>query len=167
MKILSRVNQGRIRLERGVGTVVGGVVAGAAAGSVAGPVGTLVGTIVGGVAGAYAGKAVAERIDPTVETNYWQTEYRNRPYYNQRYGFESYEPAYRAGWESYTPDGEWEKVEPVAHKSWEESKWESEGGAPTMTWEEARQAAKDAYHRVHAQRQGDEVVKKAEGSQSA
>ena len=135
----------------GLGAALGGAAAGAAAGTVAGPLGTIAGTVIGGIAGAFAGKAVAESIDPTIESEYWRTEFRNRPYFRQDSSYETYEPAYRAGWESYTPDAHWETAEPVAKKKWEEN-WESEGGAPGMTWAEAKAAAQDAYHRVHAQR---------------
>lgn len=134
----------------GLGAALGGAAAGAAAGTVAGPLGTIAGTVIGGIAGAFAGKAVAESIDPTVESAYWRSEFRNRPYFREDAPYETYEPAYRAGWESYTPDARWEVAEPVAKKKWEEN-WESEGGAPSMTWEEAKAAARDAYHRVHAQ----------------
>lgn len=140
----------------GLGAAVGGAAAGAATGSVAGPLGTIAGTIVGGIAGAVAGKAIAETIDPTVESSYWLEEYRNRPYFDKTYEYKDYEPAYRAGWESYAADSEWASVEPRAKKRWEEN-WESEGGAPSMTWEQAQQAARDAYYRVHAQRRPSQV----------
>lgn len=136
----------------GLGAAAGGAAAGAAIGSVAGPVGTILGTVAGGIAGAYAGKAIAESIDPTIESTYWKSEYRNRPYYREGATFETYEPAYRAGWESYHPEADWTVVEPKVKKKWEEGNWESEGGAPRMSWEKARQAAQDAYYRVHAQR---------------
>lgn len=135
----------------GVGAAMGGAAAGAAVGTVAGPLGTIVGTIVGCVAGAYAGKAVAEAIDPTVESEYWMSQYQNRPYFKPSVEYEEYESAYRAGWESYSADAKWESVEPKAKKKWEEN-WESEGGAPSMTWEEAKLASRDAYDRIHAQR---------------
>jgi phage tail tape-measure protein len=130
----------------GIGAAVGGAAAGAAAGSVGGPVGTVLGTIVGGVAGAYAGKALAENIDPTAEDEYWRNEYRQRPYYSENYSYEDFAPAYRAGWEVYDPQTAttWQEREAIARQ-----RWEGEGGAPTMTWEEARLASKDAYERVH------------------
>lgn len=130
----------------GLGAAIGGATAGATAGTIAGPIGTVVGTIVGGIAGAYAGKAVAENIDPTVETNYWRNTYAKQPYYSARYQYEDYEPAYRAGWESYDPTvrSDWKDREAIA-----KDRWESEGGAPEMTWEEARLAAEDAYGRVN------------------
>ena len=64
----------------GVGGVAGGAAAGALAGTMFGPIGTLIGAAAGVVVGAAAGKGVAERIDPTGETEYWRDEYKNRPY---------------------------------------------------------------------------------------
>jgi hypothetical protein len=132
----------------GVGTVLGGVAAGAIAGSVAGPIGTIVGTIVGGVAGGLGGKAVGESLDPSVETDFWKAEYTKRPYYDNRFGFDSYRPAYQAGWESTTSGQDWIASEPLAKKKFEEASWENEGGAPKLTWKEAKEAAKDAYDRA-------------------
>ena len=130
----------------GVGAALGGAAAGAAIGSVTGPVGTVLGTVVGGIAGGLTGKAFAESIDPTVEANYWREAYQERPYYSKNYSFEDYEPAYRAGWEAYDPDASvaWSERERIARQ-----RWEGEGGAPTMTWEEAKLASEDAYNRVH------------------
>ena len=94
----------------------------------------------------FTGKAVAENIDPTIETAYWRDAYAEQPYYSENYQYEDYEPAYRAGWESYDPTvrSDWKDRESIAKE-----RWESEGGAPTMTWEEARLAAEDAYGRVN------------------
>ena len=77
----------------GLGAALGGALAGAVSGTLAGPIGTVVGTIAGGVAGAYAGKAIAENVDPTVETAYWRDAYEDRPYYSDDYSYEDYEPA--------------------------------------------------------------------------
>jgi hypothetical protein len=141
-----------------VGAAIGGAATGALAGTVAGPLGTIAGTIIGGLAGALAGKEVAEAVDPTVESEYWMSQYQNRPYVAALAEYKQYEPAYRAGWESYSPDSKWEAIEPKAKRKWEEN-WESEGGAPSMTWEEAKQASQDAYDRIHAQRTAKEISK--------
>ena len=127
----------------GVGAALGGAATGAAAGAIAGPIGAAAGAVIGGVAGGLAGKAVAEHIDPTVESAYWRDEHRNRPYYNDAYTYDDYAPAYQVGWESYDPaaDADWAAREQVARQ-----RWEKEGG--TMTWEDARLAAEDAYTRV-------------------
>jgi phage tail tape-measure protein len=133
----------------GVGAALGGALTGAAAGLAAGPVGTVVGTVVGGIAGGLAGKAIAEDVDPTVETAYWKEEYTNRPYYSKDYSFEDYEPAYRSGWESYDSEAKasWTEREKIARE-----RWENEGGHPRMTWEEAKRASEDAYVRLHSRR---------------
>ncbi len=140
-------------LGTGVGAALGGATTGAVVGAVAGPIGAVAGTIVGGIAGALAGKAIAEEVNPTVEVEYWRSEYINRPYYNEDYPFESYERAYRAGWETPLEHESWEAAEAAARQRYEElAAWENEGGAVQMTWEEARQAARDAYERVRARR---------------
>ncbi len=133
----------------GTGAVVGGATVGAAAGSLAGPIGTVAGAIVGGVAGAYAGKAIAENINPTVESDYWRKSYKTRPYYTDEYSYDDYEPAYRLGWESYDDeDGNWESREADLKKKWDGDTWDNEGGATGISWEMARLAAKDAYERL-------------------
>jgi hypothetical protein len=131
---------------------MGAAVAGAIAGTVAGPVGTVVGTVVGGIAGAVSGRAVGESLNPTVETEFWRSEYRRRPYYQEQFPFESYHPAYRAGWESAIDTEDWMAGEKLAKSKYDEDKWETEGGAPKLSWEEAKQAARDAYDRAHSQR---------------
>jgi hypothetical protein len=135
----------------GLGAALGGAATGAVAGLAGGLVGTVVGTIVGGIAGGLAGKAVAEDLDPTVESAYWRDEHAKRPYFKKQYKYEDYEPAYRAGWEAYDYEApaNWSDRERFARE-----KWENEGGQPSMTWEEARQAAEDAYTRVHHRRSG-------------
>lgn len=142
----------------GTGAALGGVVAGAAAGMAAGPVGTVAGAIIGGVAGAYAGKAVAEGIDPTVETAHWREAYPSRPYYDGDLPFESVEPTYRFGWESYDPEASFEDRETELERRWKEQTARDE---PALEWQRARLAAKDAHDRVveHVRNQSREVRK--------
>lgn len=130
----------------GLGAALGGALAGAAAGTIAGPIGTVAGTVAGGIAGAYAGKAVAENIDPTAEGKYWRDAYAEQPYYSDNYSYADDEPAYRSGWESFdsASPSDWKEREAVAKK-----RWESEGGATTMAWDQARLAAEDAYGRIN------------------
>src|SRR4030095_13005748 len=57
----------------GEGTgAVAGAVTGAAVGSVAGPAGTVVGSVVGGALGAKAGDNIAEAVNPTEYSSYFQ-----------------------------------------------------------------------------------------------
>jgi hypothetical protein len=140
----------------GAGTAVGGAAAGAALGAVAstaavgatlgsaaGPIGTVIGVVAGGVAGAFAGKAVAEKISPTEEDNYWRGNYQARPYVKKGAAYEDYQPAYRYGWESRVQhDGRnFDDVEPQLRTGWGDTKSQLE-------WDHARHAVRDAWERI-------------------
>lgn len=78
---------------------------------------------------------------------YWEEEHRNRPYYNETHPYDHYRPAYQSGWEAYDAEAneDWADRGTIARQ-----RWENEGGAQYMTWEEAQPAAMDAYNRVHS-----------------
>ena len=123
----------------------GGALAGAALGSLAGPIGTLIGGAIGTVAGAAAGKGVAERMDPTVEYDYWRTEYAARPYYDRNYTYDDYAPAYAYGNDVRSRYGgrNWDSsLESDIKQGWEAAKANSR-----LTWEQAKQAVRDAFDR--------------------
>lgn len=123
----------------------GGALAGAAVGSVAGPIGTLVGGAIGTVAGAAVGKGVAERMDPTVEDDYWRTEYAARPYYDRAYTYEDYAPAYAYGTEMRSTHANrvWDDtLEADMRQGWEAAKAKSRLG-----WDKAKAAVRDAFDR--------------------
>ena len=128
----------------GVGAAAGGAT-GAAVGAVGGPVGAVVGAAVGAVAGGLAGKAVAEQVDPTVETVYWRENYLKRPYVETGVLYPDYEPAYRYGWESYAsyPGRDFESVEADLEREWPKRR-----GSSTLDWTRARMAVRDAWNRV-------------------
>ena len=135
----------------GVGAIVGGAAVGATTGTILGPAGTLIGTVVGAVVGGLAGKAINEAIDPTLEIAYWRGAYRTRHYFNPERPFEVYEFAYRLGVEHFdrTKGHSFAEAEPAMKRKWEDlSVWDDEGGAPPMTWEEAKEAARDSYERL-------------------
>lgn len=124
----------------------GGAVAGAAVGALFGPIGMLVGGGIGAIAGAAAGKGVAERIDPTGETEYWKSTYSTRPYYNSGYDYDTdYAPAYAYGTEARTT---------YAGRKWDDSLendlrtgWEKAKGKSRMAWEDAKASIRDAWDR--------------------
>ncbi len=158
----------------GVGAALGGAAVGAVAGGLGGPIGTAAGAIVGGVAGGLVGKAAAENVNPTMvdpvlESEYWLENYRSRPYYLEPLEYDAYEPAYRLGWSSYRDDIAWADQEPLLRRNWEEQRWENEGGQPKLSWNEAKQAAEDAYRRVAEQRgrgeQMDDFARSPSGGQ--
>ena len=114
-------------------------------GSAGGPVGTAVGTVLGGVAGGLAGKGVAEAINPKFEVEYWRETYATRNYVREGEDYETFAPAYRYGWESYSlyPRKRFDEVEPELRRGWERSEWHA-----GLAWERAREAARDAWQRV-------------------
>ncbi|RYD63293.1 MAG: hypothetical protein EOP84_33785, partial [Verrucomicrobiaceae bacterium] len=109
---------------------LGGAMTGAAVGSVAGPVGTVAGAIAGGAFGAVAGAAYSLGVDPEVETSYWHDHYQNEPYYRNEYAFEDYGPAYRLGWQLYSPHVSFETAEETMSEEWAKDR-----GASRLEWE--------------------------------
>lgn len=129
----------------GVGAAVGGAAAGAAIGTVAGPVGTAVGAAAGAVIGGLAGKGIAEAIDPTAESAYWEANYASRPYVNAGTAYAEYEPAYRYGWESRAryADRRWDEVSAELAADWPQR-----AGSSGLSWDRAGPAVRDAWHRL-------------------
>lgn len=130
----------------------GGAAAGAAIGAaVAGPPGALVGGTVGAVAGGLAGKGAAEAVNPSVEDAYWRENYRTQPYTTGE-TYERWKPAYQHGWESYGR---------YSGKSFDEAEqgiqgdWDKRNKDASLTWEKARSATRDAWHRVERAIPGD------------
>jgi hypothetical protein len=133
----------------GVGAA-GAAAAGAAVGAVVGgPVGAVVGGAVGAMAGGAAGHAAGEAIDPTLESEYWKKNFRDRPYYQGDRTFDDYEPAYRYGWESATQSDytgrRFDEVESDLERGWDKTK-----GTSRHAWQEVREATRDAWDRVRS-----------------
>ncbi len=128
----------------GLGAVAGGIATGAAVGTVAGPVGTAIGAAVGAVVGGLAGKGIAEQIDPTREDAYWQENFKSRPYASGG-SYLDYGPAYAYGVTSYSryPGRKFDDVESDLSRDWNSAK-----GSSSLTWDRAKLATRDAYHRV-------------------
>ena len=128
-----------------VGGVAGGALAGAAAGGLTGPVGAAIGAAVGAVAGALGGKAIADRVNPKVEGDYWSKNYASRPYVRSGASYKDYDPAYRMGYERY-PDYHgrtFDDVEPEFRRD-----WDSRRGTSSLAWEDAKHATRDAFERA-------------------
>src|ERR1700683_3356759 len=104
----------------GAAGVGGAIAAGATMGSVGGPVGTAVGAVVGAVAGGLIGKGIAESVNPSVEHEYWESNYASRPYTNPGSTYDEYGPAYQYGWESRArhSDGSFDDVEESLGNDW-------------------------------------------------
>jgi hypothetical protein len=127
------------------GGVAGGALAGAAVGGLTGPAGAAIGAAVGAVAGALGGKAIADRINPAAEDNYWNKTYSSRSYVKSGANYNDYAPAYRLGYERY-PDyhgRSFDDVEPEFRRHWDTSR-----GTSRLAWEDAKHATRDAFERA-------------------
>ena len=64
--------------------------------------------------GRLAGKGIAEAINPRFEDEYWRETYASRNYVREGEDYETFAPAYRYGWESYSlyPRKGFDEVEP-------------------------------------------------------
>jgi hypothetical protein len=133
-------------IETGVGAALGGAGAGLAVGAFGGPVGAVIGAAVGGaVAGGLAGKGVGELIDPTTEDVWLREYFGSRREHSKSVTHEDYRDAYRYGLAASDryPDRRFEDVEPDLRSGWHHAR-----GTSTMSWEDARGAAKDAFDRT-------------------
>jgi curved DNA-binding protein CbpA len=87
-----------------------------------------------------------ERMAWEDEDKYWRTNYRERPYASSAgndYNF--YQPGYRYGYESahQFKGKEWDDVESDLSKNW--STYQHRGDS---TWEQIKDAVRDAWNRV-------------------
>lgn len=131
----------------GLGAAVGGAAAGAALGTIAGPVGSVAGAVVGGVLGGLGGKALAEKIDPTVEAedDYWRDHYLFETYVEPEHGYEDYRLAYRLGYETriHYPHLTLEQALEAL-----ESEYERRNPDAKLAWAKARYATRAAWYRA-------------------
>jgi len=130
----------------GIGAA-GGAAAGAAVGSVVGPVGMLIGGAIGAVVGGAAGHDAAEDIDPTIEVEYWRSNYSTRPYADPQYQFDTdFRPAFVFGVDSRNR---------YSGRQWDDaladhlrSEWDLRRGPSSLNWNQAQSAVRDAWDRT-------------------
>lgn len=86
------------------------------------------------------------------EDSYWRANYAGRPYVTQGEPYETYRPAYELGWRERVRrwDARWEEVEDDLERQWDEFVT----GAK-LKWYEAKDAVRDAWHRVERSLPGD------------
>lgn len=117
-----------------------GAAIGAAGGAIAGPVGAAAGAAVGAILGGLAGKQLAETF--AAEDVYFRQHFESRKIAAPARNYDDYQPAYRYGWEaSQRFEGAFfEEIEPELQRGWTTAK-------PSLPWEEARLAAREAWDR--------------------
>ena len=84
--------------------------------------------------------APREVVDPSAEDQHWAAHYK------------TYRTAYRYGWEASQryPGQSFDAVEPELKRMWDKYRH-----ASSQTWEEAKAATRDAWHRVERAVPGD------------
>lgn len=158
----------------GVGAAGGGATGAAIGTAVAGPIGTAIGAVIGAVAGGLAGKGAAEAVDPTGEDAYWREQHTTQPFAKKDHTYDDYAPAYRTGYEGFSKYGasagstRFEDAEPKLREHYETLHSTGAGAGSSalaggstagvgtgsaasrakLGWEEAKHAAKAAWHRV-------------------
>ncbi|TLD72711.1 hypothetical protein FEM03_01145 [Phragmitibacter flavus] len=141
-----------------VGTSIGalsGGITGAALGAVGGPIAAMIGAVAGLVAGGLLGKNVAEPAHlqshgipssstPASEASYWAYHCHDEPYFDDRFTYADYAPAYRLGYET-------KELQSVSRFENQEANlrylWESSKGKSPLSWEQAQPAIKAAWDR--------------------
>lgn len=132
----------------GIGAAGAGAVGATVGGVVGGPVGAVVGSVVGAAVGGLMGKGAAEKVNPTVENDYWRENYQSRSYVQKNEPYETYQPAYQAGYEGYTRHGSsgkpYDEIEPDLRQDYEVH----HAGGSGLSWDQAKHAVRDAWERV-------------------
>lgn len=81
------------------------------------------------------------------EDEYWRQHYASQPYYESGLPYESYQPAYRVGYEGYNryrnDRRTFDEVEPELRRD-----YESNYGTSGLAWEKAKYAVRDAWNRA-------------------
>jgi hypothetical protein len=83
--------------------------------------------------------------DTNAEETYWRQNYTTRPYVTEGTSFTEYKPAYRYGADAHTryPGRSFDEAESELGNDWDRFK-----GTSSLTWDQAKHAARDAWQRV-------------------
>ncbi len=107
----------------------------------------------GAAAGAIMGRSAAEPTNATLEHQFWRNEFGKRPYVTQGSLYDQYAPAFQYGWESqaaFAPKGRtFDEAEPELRRD-----WGTRCGKSKLSWENAKEATRDAWSRVEKQSAG-------------
>jgi hypothetical protein len=85
-------------------------------------------------------------------TTHWQKAFKDEPYYNERYEWDDFDPAYRYAYKSYeeNPDARFEDIETRLEAGWDIAK-----GKSKLAWADAKQAIRSAWNSVERVLPGD------------
>ena len=85
-------------------------------------------------------------------TTHWQERFQKEPYYNSRYSWDDYDPAYRYAHKTYeeNPNATFEDLETRLEAGWDIAK-----GKSKLAWADAKQAVRSAWNSVERVLPGD------------
>ena len=107
----------------------------------------MVGAVAGAIVGAAGGAAAGHMINPEAEDAYWREQHSKQPYAQTGRSFEEYQPAYRTGYQGYDKYGGTQQSFEGAEAQLRE---EYLATGATLPWEEAREACRAGWMRVHS-----------------
>src|SRR5689334_6489866 len=83
------------------------------------------------------------------EDMYWRSNYSNRPYASRERDYNFFQPGYRYGYESANryEGRDWSDVEPELSRNWNSYQYRG-----NSTWEQMKDAVRDAWDRVTGRR---------------
>ena len=100
------------------------------------------------------GTTAGSGFNPSVHDIYWREQHTREPYYRKDFTYDDYAPAYRTGYETagrYLGQGRrFDDLESELHASYEQIK-----GKSRLAWQDAKEAARAAWHRVERLLPGD------------
>ncbi|MEK6674224.1 MAG: hypothetical protein AABZ47_01060 [Planctomycetota bacterium] len=112
------------------------------------------GAVAGGIAAVKnaADKIAIKPVDPTAEHEFWRKEFVNRPYFTHGTPYEQYGSAFQFGWESFAnhKGKTFNDVEAQLSRDWDSHRKQSK-----LSWNHAKDATRDAWHRVEKAACGD------------
>jgi hypothetical protein len=85
-------------------------------------------------------------------TTHWQRNFKDEPYYSEKYSWDDFDPAYRYAYRSYeeNPHARFEDLETRLEAGWDIAK-----GKSKLAWVDAKEAIKSAWHSVERVLPGD------------
>lgn len=130
-------------LATGLGAAGAGAAGAAIGAGLGGPVGMAIGGAVGAIVGGLSGKATGEVLHPTSEEAFWREHHSTQPYARE-HPYETFEPAYRSGYQGYTTHGK----DRTFDASEEDVRRLYESNGTGLPWDSAREASREAWERA-------------------
>ncbi len=85
-------------------------------------------------------------------TTHWQRKFKDEPYYDSRYEWDDFDPAYRYAYKSYeeNPNARFEDLETRLEAGWDIAK-----GKSKLAWVDAKEAIRSAWNSIERAMPGD------------